>query len=78
MDKWDMLKQSVTESADDYNFWYDEAHRSWNELEKLEARYNQLLERNRLLSKTLGEMTWKQMRHQAKIKKMGRKWLARN
>lgn len=78
MDKWDMLKQSVTESADDYNFWYDEAHRSRNELEKLEARYNQLLERNRLLSKTLGEMTWKQMRHQAKIKKMGRKWLARN
>lgn len=78
MGKWDELKQSVTEFVDESIFWYDEAHRTYDELETLEAKYDKAVERNKELSKALGEMTWKQMRHQAKIKKMGRKWLARN
>ncbi|MCO4651022.1 hypothetical protein Si036_00391 [Streptococcus infantarius subsp. infantarius] len=78
MKKLDMLKESIDEILDEYDFWYDEAHRSYSEIEALEVKYDKAVERNKELSKALGEMTWKQMRHQAKIKKMGRKWLARN
>lgn len=77
MKKWDMLKQTINEVSDEYEFWYDEAHRSYNEIEKLEVKYFKAVDRNKELSRALGEMTWKQMRYQAKIKQMGRKWLAK-
>ena len=35
MKKWDMLKQTINEVSDEYEFWYDEAHRSYNEIEKI-------------------------------------------
>ncbi len=73
-----MIKKLLNEIVDEYNFWYDEAHRSYSEIKVLEEKYDKAVERNKELSKALGEMTWKQMRHQAKIKKMRRKWLARN